>query len=99
MFRFLVPALILAATPCFAETKKQRAARCEAVSEIMGQAVELRQKRKSEKKAKAVILETVDEKWATTVPILVGHVYTLPRKDLKTYDKDVVLEQCNAHKL
>lgn len=98
MRRILVAALALAiATPALAETQKQRDKRCDAQSQIVGQAVELRLKRRSEAKAKAAIIETVDAKLANSVPVLVGYIYTLPRQELKTDVKGAFIAQCKAY--
>ncbi len=70
-------------TPALAETDKERAARCAAQTEIAAQAVEMRQKRRSEARTKKTILESTDERLAPSVPLLVGFVYTLHRSDLK----------------
>ncbi|KAA0916728.1 hypothetical protein [Aquicoccus porphyridii] len=86
------------ATPALAETAKERAARCAAQSEIIVQAVEMRQKRRSEARAKKTILETTDDRLAPSVPLLVGFVYTLHRSDLKRDVRGSFLEQCNAYK-
>lgn len=99
MRHLIAAALILStAAPALAETSKQRAKRCAAQSEIVAQAVEMRTKRKSEAKAKAALLETTDEKLAPSVPILVGYVYTLNRKDLKADIPTAFREQCSAFK-
>ncbi|UYV38648.1 hypothetical protein N4R57_06255 [Rhodobacteraceae bacterium D3-12] len=95
----IAAALILAiATPALAETKRQREKRCTAQSELVAQAVEMRSKRKSEAKTKAALLETADESLAPSVPILVGYVYTLNRKDLKADIPKAFREQCSAFK-
>jgi len=78
-----------------AETAEEREARCTAQGEIMAQAAEMRVARRSEKRAKAELLETVEERMKPSVPILVGYVYTLNRKDLKDLDVQATfVEQC-----
>ena len=98
--RLLIAAIVILATalPVLAETRKKRAKRCAAQAEIVGQAVELRQKRRSEKKTKETILAETDEALAPSVPLLVGYVYTLNRKDLKLDVRGAFEEQCNAYK-
>ena len=99
MRRLIATALVLAtAVPALAETEKEREYRCVAQSQIVAQAVEMRQKRKSETKAKAAILEVTDEKLAGSVPLLVGYVYTLHRKDLKQDISGAFKQQCSDFK-
>ncbi len=88
-------ALMTAAGGALAETADERQARCEAQGEIMAQAAEMRLARRSEKRARAELLETVAEEMKTSVPIVVGYVYTLDRKDLKGADvRASFVEQC-----
>lgn len=99
MRSFLAAALMLPiAAPAFSETEQDRAERCAAQSEIVAQAVEMRQKRRSEARTKAAILDTTDDRLAPSVPLLVGFVYTLNRKDLKLDVTGSFLEQCTAYK-
>ncbi len=99
MRAILTAILILStAAPAFAESRKQRIARCAAQADIVGQAVEMRQKRKSEKKVKAALAETVEAKYAPSIPMLVGWVYTLNRKDLTPEIKGEFQDQCAAYK-
>lgn len=80
-----------------AETAEEREARCAAQGDIMAMAAEMRLERRSEKRAKAELLETVDEQMKTSVPLLVGYVYTLSRKDLKGVDvRANFVEQCTG---
>ncbi len=95
---FATALITVTALPALAETDKKREARCAAQSEIVAQAVEMRQKRKSEAKVKEAILEGVDEKLAPSVPILVGYVYTLHRKDLKEDISGAFKQQCSDFK-
>ena len=94
--RSLIVAALIAATalPALAETKKQRETRCAAQSEIVAQAIEMRKKRTPEAKAKQAILEGLDAKLAPSVPILVGYVYTLHRKDLDHDVPGAFQQQC-----
>lgn len=94
--RHLITAALITviAVPALAETRKQREARCAAQSEIVAQAIEMRQKRTSEAKTKEAILEGLDEKLAPSVPILVGYVFTLNRKDLKQDIPGAFQKQC-----
>ncbi|RFP88830.1 hypothetical protein DZK27_07940 [Rhodobacteraceae bacterium 63075] len=80
-----------------AETAEEREARCAAQGDIMAKAAEMRLERRSEKRAKAELAETVDEQMKTSVPLLVGYVYTLSRKDLKGVDvRANFVEQCTG---
>ncbi|WP_439109219.1 hypothetical protein [Lentibacter sp.] len=80
-----------------AETAEERTARCEAQGEIVAKAVELRLKRRGEAKAKDEIKATTEEAIQGAIPLLVGYIYTLPRKDLKTNDVPAAfVEQCAA---
>jgi len=98
--RHLIAVALIATTalPALAETRKQRETRCAAQSEIVAQAIEMRQKRKSEAKTKEAILETLDASLAPSVPILVGYVYTLNRKDLKQDIPGAFKTQCSEFK-
>ena len=98
--RLLIIACLTLATamPAAAETAKERAERCAAQAAIVGQAVEMRTKRKSEDKVKETILETIDPRYVPSVPMLVGYVYTLHRKDLKLDVQASFEAQCNAYK-
>lgn len=99
MRAFLAAILILPiAAPAVSETEQERADRCAAQTEIVLQAVEMRQKRRSEEQTKNAILDTTDEGLAPSVPLLVGFVYTLHRSDLKRDVSGSFLEQCNAYK-
>ena len=98
--RLFITAVLITATalPALAETKRQRIKRCTVQAEIVGQAVEMRQKRRSEKKVKAALLEDIDEAFAPSVPLLVGYVFTLNRKDLKQDIQGAFQEQCAGYK-
>ena len=97
--RPLATALLILATamPALAETDAQRAERCAAQAQIVGQAVEMRKKRQSETKVKDSLLAEVDAKLAPSVPLLVGYVFTLNRKDLKLDVAASFAEQCTAY--
>ncbi len=85
------------AAPAAAETKDERVARCEKQGEIIGKAAEARLARTREAKANTEILETTDAAYHPSVPILVGHIYTLSRGDLKDVDvKAAFVEQCSG---
>lgn len=86
------------ALPAHAESTKARKARCAAQGEIVSQAVEMRKKRKSEATVKETILAEVEEAYAPSVPLLVGWVYTLNRRDLKADVTGDFTKQCNAFK-
>ncbi|MCV2894390.1 hypothetical protein [Lentibacter sp. XHP0401] len=89
--------LMTAATTATAETAKERKARCEEQGEIVTKAVELRLKRTKEAKANEEISATTAEALLGSVPLLVGYIYTLPRKDLKGIDVPAAfIEQCSA---
>lgn len=89
--------LMTAATTAHAETAKERKARCEAQGAIVTKAVELRLKRTNETKAKEEIKASTEEALQGAIPLLVGYIYTLPRKDLKTNDVPAAfIEQCAA---
>ena len=96
---FLSAILALAvAFPALAETRKERAARCAAQADIVAQAVEMRRKMKSEKKVRAALGQTIDAKYAPSITPLVGFVFTLPRKDLKSDVAGAFTKQCEAYK-
>ena len=79
------------------ETAQERKARCEAQGEIVTKAVALRLKRTNETKAKEAIKASTEEALQGAIPLLVGYIYTLPRKDLKANDVPAVfIEQCAA---
>lgn len=80
-----------------AETAKERAARCAVQGEMVAAAIEMRLKRQSEKKVKAALAESADDSMQEAVPLLVGYVFTLSRKDMKTLDIPTAFtEQCAA---
>lgn len=88
---------LMFAAPAAAETKKERVARCEKQGEIIGKAAEARLARTREAKANEAILESTEAAYHPSVPILVGHIYTLPRADLKDVDvKAAFVEQCSG---
>lgn len=90
-------AFILMAGVATSETVEERTARCAAQGEIVSKAVELRLKRKSEARAKAEINATTEEALQGAIPLLVGYIYTLSRKDLKSSDVPTAfVDQCSA---
>ena len=95
----LTAALMLLSTApmATAETANDREARCAAQGEIVSKAVALRLKRKSETKAKTEIKASTEEALQGAIPLLVGYIYTLPRKALKANDVPAVfVAQCTA---
>jgi len=94
---FMLLTTATTATTAQAETAKERQARCEAQGAIVTKAVEWRLKRKSETKAKDEIKASTEEALQGAIPLLVGYIYTLPRKDLKANDVPAVfVAQCAA---
>ncbi|MBU2983610.1 hypothetical protein KO498_17515 [Lentibacter algarum] len=85
------------ASAAAAESASERDARCEKQGEIIAKAAEARLARTREAKAKEEIMESTEEDYKTSVPLLVGYIYTLPRKDLKAADpKLAFVEQCSG---
>ena len=88
---------VLFAAPVAAETEAERVVRCEKQGEIIAKAAEARLARTREAKANEAISETTEDAYKPSVPILVGHIYTLPRADLKDVDvKTSFVEQCSG---
>ena len=95
----LAAALILSlAAPALAESRKQREERCAAQSEIVRQAIEMRQQKADEVRVQEAILAGADERLAASVPILVGYVFSLGEDDLKQDVPAAFAEQCAAFK-
>lgn len=102
MFRFLIAALIVStASSAFAEGKGARKKRCAAQTEIVSQSVELRLGDKTETDANTTIFEEggIAKKYAPSISLLVGYIYTLERADLGPNIVEAFHDQCLAHKL
>ena len=95
---FALPLILALATPALADSKSEHAEMCASVGKIYGQAVELRKKRRSERKAKAELIAMVEERYADTVPMIVGDVYSRHRKDLDQDFGAAFETQCNELK-
>ena len=103
--KFAVIALFLAAlpvmtVPAVAETPEARAERCAAQNAIVVQAIDLRLSRKSEAKALAAIQADESEivqKYAGTMPGMVGLIYAMKRKDVKELDASSFESACLAY--
>lgn len=83
------------AAPAMAQDKQ---AECEAQAKIVARATELRQERKSQKKATEIMQsgedDAVEEKYLTAVPAIVDWVYLLKRKQLKEDPSVAYLAAC-----
>ncbi|WP_323784977.1 hypothetical protein [Thalassovita sp.] len=86
MIRLLCLAALVLATPALAETKQQRQDRCAIQAGIVRQAVDLRTRNKSEKRAGKLILKSdpiAGSKYEQNVDVLVDWVYNLPKQQLE----------------
>lgn len=103
--KFAVIALFLAALPVMtipatAETQEERAERCAAQNAIVVQAIDLRLSRKSEAKALAAIQadeRDMVQKFASSIPGMVGLVYAMKRKDVKELNASSFETACLAY--
>jgi hypothetical protein len=96
MHKLIAATLITAlGVPALADKKSDHAEMCVSVGKIYGQAVELRKKRRSERKAKAELIASVEERYADTVPMIVGDVYSRHRKDLDQDFEAAFVAQCS----
>jgi len=95
-----VISVLFVANPLWAETTEQRTERCAAQNAIVEQAIDLRLKRKSEAKAKEIILSDDSElaqKYATSVPSMVGLIYSMKRRDVRELDTSSFEAACLAY--
>ncbi|MGH1465122.1 MAG: hypothetical protein ACRBBQ_07150 [Cognatishimia sp.] len=69
---------------------------CQAQSDIVTKAVDMRRSGKRENRVKRTLAkdETIVEQFQPAVPLLVGWVYTLPRADLKLEPGAAYLTAC-----
>jgi hypothetical protein len=90
-------ALWLGVGAALAESPEQRAMRCAAQGEVLREAVVLRLRFVSERKAKQNITRATAPEMQGAVPLLVGYAYSLTRKELRQGDLAASFEaQCRA---
>lgn len=97
---FAFVSLLVGAMPVWAETPEARAERCGAQNAIVVQAIELRLKRKSEAKALEIIQSDESEmaqKYASSMPGMVGLIYSMKRRQVKELDASSFEEACLAY--